>query len=71
MNFLQRSYLTNFDSSEVLKILRWSGDDNKVYFLATAEGQPSSQHLFRLAVDQTGSSQECMSCGHSDDERYK
>ena len=71
MNFLQRSYLTNFDSSEVLKILRWSGDDNKVYFLATAAGQPSSQHLFRLTVDQTGSSPECMSCGHSDDERYK
>ena len=26
----QRSYLTNFDSAEVLKILRWNKEDNKV-----------------------------------------
>ena len=43
----------------------------QVYFLATAEGQPGSQHLFRLAVDQTGSAPECLSCGHSEDERFK
>ena len=71
LNTLQRSYLTNLDSSEVLKILRWSGEDNKVYFLATAKGQPNSQHLFRVAVDQTGSAPECMSCKHSDNENYK
>ena len=43
----------------------------QVYFLATAEGQPGSQHLFRLAVDQTDSAPECLSCGHSEDERFK
>ena len=26
----QRSYLTNFESAEVLKILRWNAEDNKV-----------------------------------------
>ena len=67
----QRSYLTNFESSEVLKILRWSKEDNKVYFMATAEGKPGSQHLFRLSVDQTGSAPECMSCGHTEVEKYK
>lgn len=44
----KRTYLTNFNA-DVLKILSWS-PDGYIYFLANLEGNPTSQHLFKVAI---------------------
>ena len=62
-----RSFLTNLENSEVLKILKWHPDDDKVYFVATMPGEPGAQHMFRVAADpQKADKPECMTCKHTD-----
>jgi hypothetical protein len=56
--------------SEVLEILAWHPDDDKIYYTATMPDLPGAQHLFRVPADGKGQP-ECMSCKHPEIKEHK
>lgn len=71
----QRTFLTKRDA-DVVKILEWSSD-GYIYFVATAEGQPGTRHLYRVPSPNSAASGdesnklECMTCQTGDHDLHR